>query len=48
MLCLLCCRYVKNLSEDVDDDGLKKLAEEFGEVVSAVIMRVSVWQGGGT
>jgi polyadenylate-binding protein len=31
--------YVKNLSEDVDDDGLKKLAEEFGEVVSAVIMR---------
>jgi hypothetical protein len=38
---------VKNLSEDVDDDGLKKLAEEFGEVVSAVIMRVSVWVWGG-
>lgn len=33
--------YVKNLSEDVDDDALKKLAEEYGEVVSAVIMRVS-------
>lgn len=32
--------YVKNLSEDVDDDALKKLAEEYGEVVSAVIMKV--------
>lgn len=31
--------YVKNLADDVDDDGLRKLAEEFGEVQSAVIMR---------
>jgi polyadenylate-binding protein len=30
--------YVKNLSEGVDDNALKKLAEEYGEVVSAVIM----------
>jgi len=30
--------YVKNLSEDTDDDGLRKLAEEYGEVQSAVIM----------
>jgi hypothetical protein len=34
-------RFVKNLADDVDDDGLKKLAEEFGEVQSAVIMTVS-------
>lgn len=33
--------YVKNLAEEVDDDGLKKIAEEFGEVLSAVVMRVS-------
>jgi hypothetical protein len=39
-------RYVKNLADDVDDDGLRKLAEEFGEVQSAVIMRVSVWDWG--
>lgn len=32
--------YVKNLSEQVDDGALKKLAEEYGEVVSAVIMKV--------
>lgn len=32
--------YVKNLSEDVDDDALMKLAAEFGEVVSAVVMKV--------
>eukprot|EP00879_Flechtneria_rotunda_P000310 GHRR01000401.1.p1 GENE.GHRR01000401.1~~GHRR01000401.1.p1 ORF type:complete len:654 (+),score=211.27 GHRR01000401.1:245-2206(+) len=31
--------YVKNLNEDVDDAALKTLAEEFGEVVSAVVMR---------
>jgi len=31
--------YVKNLAEDVDDEGLKKISEEFGEVLSAVIMR---------
>jgi len=31
--------YVKNVAEDVDDDQLKKLAEEFGEVVSAVVMK---------
>jgi hypothetical protein len=33
--------FVKNLSEDTDDDGLRKLAEEYGEVQSAVIMTVS-------
>ena len=33
--------YVKNLAEDVDDEGLKKISEEFGEVLSTVIMRVS-------
>jgi hypothetical protein len=33
--------YVKNLAEDVDDAGLKTLSEEFGEVQSAVVMRVS-------
>lgn len=31
--------YVKNLSEDVDDEALKKLAGEYGEVVSAVVMK---------
>eukprot|EP00878_Enallax_costatus_P038934 GHUV01044432.1.p1 GENE.GHUV01044432.1~~GHUV01044432.1.p1 ORF type:complete len:324 (-),score=117.83 GHUV01044432.1:105-1076(-) len=31
--------FVKNLSEDVDDDALKQLAQEYGEVVSAVIMK---------
>ncbi|KAF8065880.1 ATR2 [Scenedesmus sp. PABB004] len=30
--------YVKNLSEEVDDAGLKALAEEYGEVVSAIVM----------
>ncbi|GBF93221.1 hypothetical protein Rsub_05953 [Raphidocelis subcapitata] len=30
--------YVKNLADDVDDDGLKKLAGEYGPVTSAVIM----------
>jgi polyadenylate-binding protein len=34
--------YVKNLSEDTDDAGLMKLAEEYGECISAVIMRVSL------
>jgi polyadenylate-binding protein len=34
--------YVKNLSEDVDDAALMKLAEEYGECISAVIMRVSL------
>lgn len=33
--------YVKNLSEDTDDAALMKLAEEYGECISAVIMRVS-------
>jgi hypothetical protein len=32
--------YVKNLSEDVDDEALEKLAAEYGEVVSAIIMKV--------
>lgn len=45
MFVLLAPRYVKNLSDDTDDDGLRKLAEEFGEVQSAVIMRVSDQQG---
>lgn len=31
--------YVKNLPDDTDDEGLRKLAEEYGEVQSAVIMR---------
>lgn len=39
--------YVKNLSEDTDDDGLRKLAEEYGEVESAVIMTVSGVKGDG-
>jgi len=34
--------YVKNLSEDVDDEALEKLAAEYGEVVSAIIMKVGV------
>jgi hypothetical protein len=39
---ILCVRrYVKNLPDDTDDEGLRKLAEEYGEVQSAVIMRVS-------
>jgi polyadenylate-binding protein len=41
--------YVKNLSEETDDEGLKKLAGEFGEVLSAVVMKVRGAQeaGGG-
>ena len=30
--------YVKNLADDVDDDGLKKLAGAYGPVTSAVVM----------
>lgn len=32
--------YVKNLSEDIDEDGLKALAGEYGEVQSVIIMKV--------
>jgi polyadenylate-binding protein len=32
--------YVKNLGDDVDDEGLKKMAAEHGPVTSAVVMTV--------
>jgi hypothetical protein len=32
--------YVKNLGDEVDDEGLKKLAGEHGPVTSAVVMTV--------
>lgn len=32
--------YIKNLAEDVDDEGLKKICSEYGPVTSAVIMTV--------
>ena len=31
--------YIKNLSETVDDDGLKEMFETFGEITSAKVMR---------
>jgi RNA recognition motif-containing protein len=33
--------YIKNLAEDVDDEGLRKICAEHGPVTSAVVMVVS-------
>lgn len=33
--------YIKNLADEVDDDGLNKMCSEYGPVTSAVVMTVS-------
>lgn len=35
--------YVKNLGEDVTEERLKEVFEEFGKTTSAVIMKVRRW-----
>lgn len=35
--------FVKNLPNELGDDELTKMAAEFGEVTSAVVMKVGSW-----